>query len=263
MMRAITNIFSYVTLGEIRKNLLILALVLLFLEYFLPTGTLGFLLLLALGTERFLAPKLALFVIAPAIWLSYFLLLYVVEPNEQINIYSIYYLLAYYIVLVVGYWQLERFKKKIQYEYVTELNYLNDEMIYFDQNKLDALHMNDSEQKFYRKLLNEKYQHYLYLKSINWRLERKVSKFSNTQVLIQQIFNELVQEPQKVLDADNFLYRLLPDYTQLVKDYLDLEENMLKTDEDAELKQIALTRIKLYNEEFSEELNRLKQFKNL
>ncbi len=33
---------------------------------------------------------------------------------------------------------------------------------------------------------------------------------------------------------------------------------MLKTDEDAELKQIALTRIKLYNEEFSEELNRLK-----
>lgn len=172
-------------------------------------------------------------------------------------------MLAYYIVLVVGYWQLERFKKKIQYEYVTELNYLNDEMIYFDQNKLDALHMNDSEQKFYRKLLNEKYQHYLYLKSINWRLERKVSKFSNTQVLIQQIFNELVQEPQKVLDADNFLYRLLPDYTQLVKDYLDLEENMLKTDEDAELKQIALTRIKLYNEEFSEELNRLKQFKNL
>lgn len=81
--------------------------------------------------------------------------------------------------------------------------------------------------------------------------------------MIQQIFNELVQEPQKVLDADNFLYRLLPDYTQLVKDYLDLEENMLKTDEDAELKQIALTRIKLYNEEFSEELNRLKQFKNL
>ena len=59
--------------------------------------------------------------------------------------------------------------------------------------------MNDSEQKFYRKLLNEKYQHYLYLKSINWRLERKVSKFSNTQVLIQQIFNELVQEPQKVI----------------------------------------------------------------
>ena len=235
MMRAITKISSYVTLGEIRKNLLILALVLLFLEYFLPTGTLGFLLLLALGTERFLAPKLALFVIAPVIWLSYFLLLYVVEPNEQINIYSIYYLLAYYIVLVVGYWQLERFKKKIQYEYVTELNYLND----------------------------EKYQHYLYLKSINWRLERKVSKFSNTQVLIQQIFNELVQEPQKVLDADNFLYRLLPDYTQLVKDYLDLEENMLKTDEDAELKQIALTRIKLYNEEFSEELNRLKEFKNL
>ena len=45
-----------------------------------------------------------------------------------------------------------------------------------------------------------------------------------------------MQEPQKVLDADNFLYRLLPDYTQLVKDYLDLEENMLKTDEDAELK---------------------------
>ncbi len=51
MMRAITKILSYVTLGEIRKNLLILALVLLFLECFLPTGTLGFLLFLALGTE--------------------------------------------------------------------------------------------------------------------------------------------------------------------------------------------------------------------
>ncbi len=83
--------------------------------------------------------------------------------------------------------------------------------------------MNDSEQKFYRKLLNEKYQHYLYLKEYQLALRtQKLVSFLIHKFLIQQIFNELVQEPQKVLDADNFLYRLLPDYTQLVKDYLDL-----------------------------------------
>lgn len=120
-------------------------------------------------------------------------------------------------------------------KYAKELGYLSDNQIFYDTQSIKESQLSEDEIKFFKTDVNKRYQKYLYLRSVSGEMEKLVPNYARSIQLIQGIFRELAETPKLMLELDDFLYKHLDEYTQITRNIINLQENLVKEKEDKQL----------------------------
>lgn len=114
-------------------------------------------------------------------------------------------------------------------------NSLSNDKLYFNDEKLRESNLPANDLAFFKSKMRKYYQNYRYLQSVKDTMEHKVDSYDTDLTIIHAIFNELVASPRMLLKMDSFLYSHLKDYVDKVKAIIDLDDNVIKSDEDLKL----------------------------
>lgn len=217
--------------GRVAVSLLFGLLVLFFGDH--SIGALLFF-IPALLLQIFCNPFLSWMIVAPVISIGISIITETTAKNAIFwNIFEVLILLLGIILLT--------FRRFLQYRaarpYVDRINTENesDEQLTFSDKAMHEASMTDSERNFFKSEMTSHYEKYQYLVSVRQDMSKQVPTYSNDLKIIQGIFDELVTSPRQLLNGSDFMYKHLPDYTQLTHGLLALSNNLVHSDEDTDI----------------------------
>ena len=94
---------------------------------------------------------------------------------------------------------------------------------------------------------------YQYLQSVKDLMEHKVDSYDKDLTMIHAIFNELIDSPRMLLKMNDFLYSHLKDYVDKVKAIVDLDDNVVESDEDKQLVENAKEQLATISHQFRDD----------
>lgn len=150
------------------------------------------------------------------------------------------------IVAIIRRGKLRRQIKK----YSDIINSLSESELHFNAEKLKASNLSTEDLAFFKSEIRKYYKNYRYLQSVKDLMEHKVDSYDKDLTMIHAIFNELIDSPRMLLKMNDFLYSHLKDYVDKVKAIVDLEDNLVESDEDKELVENAKQQLAEISQQF-------------
>lgn len=143
-------------------------------------------------------------------------------------------------------------RKQIQ-KYSDIINSLSENELHFNAEKLKASNLSTEDLAFFKSEIRKYYKNYRYLQSVKDLMEHKIDSYDKDLTMIHAIFNELIDSPRMLLKMNNFLYSHLKDYVDKVKAIVDLEDNIVESDEDKELVENAKKQLAEISQQFRDD----------
>ncbi|GEO59436.1 5-bromo-4-chloroindolyl phosphate hydrolysis family protein [Companilactobacillus bobalius] len=106
------------------------------------------------------------------------------------------------------------------------------EALMFNESALKDSGMTEAEQDFFRSEMRKHHAKYEYLCDIPNKVKLTIPNYKKDMTIMNGIFNELLNAPEQLLAASDFLYQDLPDYLNIVKGLVNLSDNVVKDKED-------------------------------
>ena len=103
---------------------------------------------------------------------------------------------------------------------------------------------------FFKSEIRKYYKDYRYLQSVQDLMEHNIDSYDKDLTMIHAIFNELIDSPRMLLKMNDFLYSHLRDYVDKVKAIVDLEDNLVESEEDEELVENAKRQLAEISQQF-------------
>lgn len=192
--------------------------------------------LLGIAASQLLTGYLAWGVVAPILLWVYLLVSYTLNNSlTAAKIWPTFSILLLMIFLGIGKLIMNMVNHRRLTKYAKDLSPLSDTQIFFSEELMKKSGLTDDEIKFFKSDVNKRYRNYLYLRSVAGQMAEIVPNYGRSIELIQGIFRELAETPQLMLEMDNFLYKHLDEYTQITQQIVNLQDNLIKEDEDQQL----------------------------
>lgn len=192
--------------------------------------------LLGLAAGQLLPRYLSWGVVAPLVLWAYLLITDVVNKTTSLaKIAPTFLILLLMILMAIGKLILNTVNKRRLSKYAKDLSPLSDTQIFFSEELLKNSGLTEDEIKFFKADVNKRYRNYLYLRSVAEQMTKLVPNYARSIELIQGIFRELAETPQLMLEMDDFLYKHLDEYTRITRSVVNLQDNLIKEDEDEQL----------------------------
>ena len=138
-------------------------------------------------------------------------------------------------------------------KYPEIVNSLSDDKLYFNEEKLRKSKLSTEELSFFKNEMRKYYKSYQYLQSVKDLMEHKVDSYDKDLTMIHAIFNELIDSPRMLLKMNDFLYSHLKDYVDKVKAIVDLDDNVVESDEDKQLVEKAKDQLATISHQFRDD----------
>ena len=126
-------------------------------------------------------------------------------------------------------------------KYPEIVNSLSDDKLHFNEEKLRESNLSNEELSFFKSEMRKYYKSYQYLQSVK------------DLTMIHAIFNELIDSPRMLLKMNDFLYSHLKDYVDKVKAIVDLDDNVVESDEDKQLVENAKEQLATISHQFRDD----------
>ena len=126
-------------------------------------------------------------------------------------------------------------------KYPEIVNGLSDDKLHFNEEKLRESKLSNEELSFFKSEMRKYYKSYQYLQSVK------------DLTMIHAIFNELIDSPRMLLKMNDFLYSHLKDYVDKVKAIVDLDDNVVESDEDKQLVENAKEQLATISHQFRDD----------
>ena len=133
------------------------------------------------------------------------------------------------------------------------VNSLSDDKFHFNEEKLRESKLSTEELSFFKSEMRKYYKSYQYLQSVKDLMEHKVDSYDKDLTMIHAIFNELIDSPRMLLKMNDFLYSHLKDYVDKVKAIVDLDDNVVESDEDKQLVENAKEQLATISHQFRDD----------
>ena len=111
----------------------------------------------------------------------------------------------------------------------------------------------NDELSFFKTEIREYYKDYQYLESVKIIMEHKLESYDKDLTVIHAIFNELIDSPRMLLKMNDFLYSHLKDYVDKVKAIVNLDDNVVESDEDQQLVENAKNQLATISHQFRDD----------
>lgn len=134
-------------------------------------------------------------------------------------------------------------------KYPEIVNSLSDDKLHFNEEKLRESKLST----FFKGEMRKYYKSYQYLQSVKDLMEHKVDSYDKDLTMIHAIFNELIDSPRMLLKMNDFLYSHLKDYVDKVKAIVDLDDNVVESDEDKQLVENAKDQLATISHQFRDD----------
>ncbi len=138
-------------------------------------------------------------------------------------------------------------------KYPEIVNSLSDDKLHFNEEKLRESKLSTEELSFFKGEMRKYYKSYQYLQSVKDLMEHKVDSYDKDLTIIHAIFNELIDSPRMLLKMNDFLYSHLKDYVDKVKAIVDLDDNVVESDEDKQLVENAKDQLATISHQFRDD----------
>ena len=138
-------------------------------------------------------------------------------------------------------------------KYPEIINSLSDDKLHFNEEKLRESKLSNEELSFFKSEMRKYYKSYQYLQSVKDLMEHKVDSYDKDLTMIHAIFNELIDSPRMLLKMNDFLYSHLKDYVDKVKAIVDLDDNVVESDEDKQLVENAKEQLATISHQFRDD----------
>ena len=138
-------------------------------------------------------------------------------------------------------------------KYPEIVNSLSDDKLHFNEEKLRESKLSNEELSFFKSEMRKYYKSYQYLQSVKDLMEHKVDSYDKDLTMIHAIFNELIDSPRMLLKMNDFLYSHLKDYVDKVKAIVDLDDNVVESDEDKQLVENAKEQLATISHQFRDD----------
>lgn len=138
-------------------------------------------------------------------------------------------------------------------KYPEIVNSLSDDKLHFNEEKLRESKLSTEELSFFKSEMRKYYKSYQYLQSVKDLMEHKVDSYDKDLTMIHVIFNELIDSPRMLLKMNDFLYSHLKDYVDKVKAIVDLDDNVVESDEDKQLVENAKDQLATISSQFRDD----------
>lgn len=138
-------------------------------------------------------------------------------------------------------------------KYPEIVNSLSDDKLHFNEEKLRESKLSAEELSFFKNEMRKYYKNYQYLQSVKDLMEHKVDSYDKDLTMIHAIFNELIDSPRMLLKMNDFLYSHLKDYVDKVKAIVDLDDNVVESDEDKQLIENAKNQLATISHQFRDD----------
>ena len=138
-------------------------------------------------------------------------------------------------------------------KYPEIVNSLSDDKLHFNEEKLRESKLSTEELSFFKSEMRKYYKSYQYLQSVKDLMEHKVDSYDKDLTMIHAIFNELIDSPRMLLKMNEFLYSYLKDYVDKVKAIVDLDDNVVESDEDKQLVENAKEQLATISNQFRDD----------
>ena len=138
-------------------------------------------------------------------------------------------------------------------KYPEIVNSLSDDKLHFNEEKLRESKLSTEELSFFKSEMRKYYKSYQYLQSVKDLMEHKVDSYDKDLTMIHAIFNELIDSPRMLLKMNDFLYSHLKDYVDKVKAIVDLDDNVVESDEDKQLVENAKDQLATISHQFRDD----------
>ena len=133
------------------------------------------------------------------------------------------------------------------------VNSLSDDKLHFNEEKLRESKLSTEELSFFKSEMRKYYKSYQYLQSVKDLMEHQVDSYDKDLTMIHAIFNELIDSPRMLLKMNDFLYSHLKDYVDKVKAIVDLDDNVVESDEDKQLVENAKNQLATISHQFRDD----------
>lgn len=138
-------------------------------------------------------------------------------------------------------------------KYSEIVNVFSNDKLHFNEEKLRASHLSNDELSFFKTEIREYYKDYQYLESVKIIMEHKLESYDKDLTVIHAIFNELIDSPRMLLKMNDFLYSHLKDYVDKVKAIVNLDDNVVESDEDQQLVENAKNQLATISHQFRDD----------
>ena len=133
------------------------------------------------------------------------------------------------------------------------VNSLSDDKLHFNEEKLRESKLSTEELSFFKSEMRKYYKSYQYLQSVKDLMEHQVDSYDKDLTMIHAIFNELIDSPRMLLKMNDFLYSHLKDYVDKVKAIVDLDDNVVESNEDQQLVENAKNQLATISHQFRDD----------
>ena len=138
-------------------------------------------------------------------------------------------------------------------KYSEIVNGFSNDKLHFNEEKLRASHLSTDELSFFKTEMRKYYKDYQYLESVKIIMEHELESYDKDLAVIHAIFNELIDSPRMLLKMNDFLYSHLKDYVDKVKAIVDLDDNVVESDEDKQLVESAKDQLAIISNQFRDD----------
>ena len=138
-------------------------------------------------------------------------------------------------------------------KYSEIVNGFSNDKLHFNEEKLRASHLSTDELSFFKTEMRKYYKDYQYLESVKIIMEHELESYDKDLAVIHAIFNELIDSPRMLLKMNDFLYSHLKDYVDKVKAIVDLDDNVVESDEDKQLVENAKEQLATISHQFRDD----------
>ena len=123
-------------------------------------------------------------------------------------------------------------------KYPEIVNSLSDDKLHFNEEKLRESKLSNEELSFFKSEMRKYYKSYQYLQSVKDLMEHKVDSYDKDLTMIHAIFNELIDSPRMLLK---------------IKAIVDLDDNVVESDEDKQLVENAKEQLATISHQFRDD----------